>query len=125
MTGEILGMSTRQDYDPVGAPYTPPRYSGCMVALLLLANLQLLAFTVPAVVLALSWNKVERRLDEVVQQGRQKLQEELTDRVQQERAKIEARLTEVIERERAKVEKAVQEMLDKDAEKRAKSSGRQ
>jgi hypothetical protein len=81
--------------------------------LLLLTNLQLLVFTLPAIGLVLAWNRLESRLEAVVTKEKLQLEDDLTRRVQNERAKMQQDLTEVIQRERAKMETTVQELLDK------------
>jgi hypothetical protein len=88
--------------------------------LLILLNLQLLVFTVPAVVLILSWNRLESRVEALVAREKLQLEEELTRRVESERAKMQRDLTDVIQRERAKTEATVQELLDRDPQTRSK-----
>jgi hypothetical protein len=77
-------------------------------------NLQLLLFTVPPVVLILSWNRVQSRLEEFVAKEKLQLEEDVARRVESERAKMQRDLTDVIQRERAKMESTVQELLDRD-----------
>jgi hypothetical protein len=80
----------------------------------MLANLQLLVFTVPAIGLALAWNRLESRFEALLAKEKRQLEDELTRRVQSERAKMQQDLTEVIQRERARMEATVQDLLDKE-----------
>jgi hypothetical protein len=96
------------------------RSTGCIIGLLILINLQLLVFTVPAVGLFLTWNRLENRVEALVARQKLQLEEDLTRRVQSERAKMQRELTEVIQQERAKMERKVQELLDREPGKRGK-----
>lgn len=94
-------------------PPVAPRSAGCIIGLLVLINLQLLVFTVPAVALILTWNRWQGRVEALVAKEKLQLEEDLARRVQGERAKMQRDLTEVIQRERAKMERKVQELLDR------------
>ena len=91
-----------------------PRSARCIIGLLVLINLQLLVFTVPAVGLLLTWNRLESRVEALVAKEKRQLEEDLARRVQGERAKMQRDLTDVIQRERAKMERKVQELLDRE-----------
>ena len=113
-------MSRPVSQDSPATPPAPSRSTGCIIGLLVLTNLQLLVFTVPAVGLVLAWNRLESRLEAMVTKEKLQLEEEITRRVQSERAKMQRDLTEVIQRERAKMETTVQELLDRDPQAPAK-----
>jgi len=59
-------MSRPIGQDSPATPPAPPQSTGCIIGLLVLINLQLLVFTVPAVGLFLSWNRLESRLEAVL-----------------------------------------------------------
>jgi hypothetical protein len=101
-------------------PPPSPRYTGCIVVLLILINLQLLVFTMPAIGLLLFWNRVESQVEARVSREKLHIEEEISRRIQQEREKIQRDFTELIQRERARMEATVQEMLDKAAPSPAK-----
>src|SRR5262245_49703830 len=86
-------MSRPVDHGSSVTQPPPPRSTGCIVFLLVLLNLQLLVCSVPAIGLFLAWNKLEGKLDEVLQKGKLQLQEELTRRVQPEKAQMQRDLT--------------------------------
>jgi hypothetical protein len=114
-------MSRQADsVEPVGQR-ARAGHTGWVVFLLVLLNLQILVFTVPAVCVFFAWNKVQAVLEEEVRKGSLKIQDEVTAKVHEERARIHQDLTEVIRAERAQMEAAVQEMLEKDT---AKTRGR-